>query len=404
MFSAQSFRTSAENLPSPQSAQTDPPRRIIALDGIRGLAALMVLGYHAFYLPLIQTQTGGSTRLVAELAKAGWLGVDLFFVLSGFLITGILLDGKGGKHYFRNFYARRILRIVPLYYAALLILFLCYRGSGSFVLLGCFYLTNFASLFSVPMLFGPLWSLSVEEHFYLLWPGLVRFTSKRMLALIAAGIVIISPVARALAFGSVEVMDIYYFSFFRFDGLAWGALLALSFRSPWWNERNQRWVATACFGCGAAMIACGLPFGILSRERFTGTVLLYTAAQLVFAGMIAAALNARSTSLTKLLSRRLLTWCGDMSYCFYLVHVFCFHAWDWLLVRLGMNVEGMIGTLGNVALRALIGTILSFGIAALSWRYFESPVLRLKKHFAAEAHRTMPQSGIDDSPCVDKAA
>ncbi len=410
MLSALSLRPSAGTLLPPHSpesadsADSASPRRIIALDGIRGLAALMVLIYHAFHLPLALTQPTGLTRLVSELARPGWLGVDLFFILSGFLITGILLDSKSGKHYFRNFYARRLLRIVPLYYGALLILYVCYRDSGSFVLLGSFYLTNFASLFRVPMLFGPLWSLSVEEHFYLLWPWLVRFTNQRQLAIIAAMVVIASPVARAMAFGSLEVMDIYYFSWFRFDGLAWGALLALSFRSRWWNERNQRRVALAAFSCGVAMLVSGLPFGILSRERFAGSMLLYTAAQLLFTGVIAAALKARSTLLTKLLSLRPLTWCGEVSYCFYLVHVFCFHAWDWLLIRLGINVERVAGTLGSVTLRALTGTIFSLVIAALSWRYFEGPVLRLKRYFAPEVNDAHRPPVISDALRSDRAA
>ncbi|HWQ33499.1 MAG TPA: acyltransferase [Blastocatellia bacterium] len=356
-------------------------RRLAELDGIRGLAALAVLLYHAFYIPLLQTDAAGLARLIAQVTKAGWLGVDLFFVLSGFLITGILLESRSDRHYLRNFYARRVLRIAPLYYAALLVLLLWYPDSGSFVLLGSLYLTNFASLFAVPMLFGPLWSLSVEEHFYLLWPWLVRWLSRRGLAITAALIVLVSPLARACAFGSVGVMEIYYLSWFRFDGLAWGALLALFYRSRFCTARNLNRAALAAMLSGAAIIVAGLPFGLLSRERFIGSVMLYTAAQLFFAGLMAAALQPQQSRLKSALAWRPLVWCGEISYCFYLVHVFCFHAVEWLLAQSGLNLANVIGTLGDVTVRAAIGTTLAFAIAALSWRYFESPILGLKRHF-----------------------
>ncbi|MFN7944217.1 MAG: acyltransferase [Blastocatellia bacterium] len=359
--------------------------RVVELDGVRGLAALLVLCYHAFYIPLLNQPVSGLAKLLAEATRAGWLGVDLFFVLSGFLITGILLDSRTERNYFRNFYARRVLRIMPLYYAALLVLLMCYRGSGSFVLLGSVYLTNLAALFAVPMLFGPLWSLSVEEHFYLLWPWLVRYLSARRLAILAALIVLLTPLVRALAFGRVGVMEIYYYSWFRFDGLALGALLAIGLRRESCTAAQLRRAALSAVSVGIIIIAAGLPFGILSRERFVGTTLLYTAAQLIFAGLIAAALLPGRSLLRAALAWRPLTWCGEISYCFYLVHVFCFHLIDWLLEQAGTDLAAMIGLTGTVTVRAVAGTIISFVIAALSWRYFETPILSLRRHFAPAA-------------------
>jgi peptidoglycan/LPS O-acetylase OafA/YrhL len=360
------------------------------LDGIRGMAALFVLLHHAFYIPLVQTEVSGLAKLISAGTKAGWLGVELFFVLSGFLITGILLESRNDQRYFRNFYARRALRIMPLYYAALLVLALCYSGSGSFVLLGSLYLTNFASLFAVPMLFGPLWSLSVEEHFYLLWPWFVRWTDHRRLAVIAALIVVVTPLARGLAFDSVGAMGIYYFSWFRFDGLALGGLLALFYRSRFCTAENLKRVTMSGLIVGAAIIAAGAPFGILSREQPLGATLLYTGSQLFFVGMIAAALCPRKTLWHVLLNWRGLTWCGEVSYCFYLVHVFCFHALDFLFAR-------QATTLGEITLRAMIGTAAAFVISALSYRCFEAPLLRLKRHFTAHSSRqisTVPHTAL----------
>lgn len=357
--------------------------RVIELDGVRGLAALLVLFYHAFYIPLLNQPVSGLAKLLAEATRAGWLGVDLFFVLSGFLITGILLESRTERNYFRNFYARRVLRIMPLYYVALLVLLLCYRGSGSFVLLGSVYLTNLAALFAVPMLFGPLWSLSVEEHFYLLWPWLVRYLNARRLAILATMIVLLTPLLRALAFGRVGVMEIYYYSWFRFDGLALGALLSIGVRRC--TAAQLRRAALSAVTAGIIILVAGLPFGILSRERLAGTVLLYTAAQLIFAGLIAAALLPGRSQLRAALSWRPLTWCGEVSYCFYLVHVFCFHLTDWLLERAGIDLAALIGLPGAVTVRAMAGTIISFVIAALSWRYFETPILSLRPHFISAA-------------------
>ncbi len=377
--------------------------RVAELDGIRGLAALLVLLYHAFYMSLLNQPVAGLAKLLAAATKAGWLGVDLFFVLSGLLITGILLDSQAERHYFRNFYARRVLRIMPLYYAALLVLLVCYQGSGSFVLLGSVYLTNLAALFAVPMLFGPLWSLSVEEHFYLLWPWLVRYLNVRRLAVLAGLIVLLTPLARALAFGRIGAMEIYFYSWFRFDGLALGALLAIWLRGANCTVVRLKGAALAAVMAGVIIIAAGLPFGMLSRERFAGTTLLYTAAQLIFAGLIAAALLPGRSWFKTALSWRPLTWCGEVSYCFYLVHVFCFHLIDWLLAQAGVELSAMIGLAGAITVRALVGTVASFVIAALSWRYFETPILSLRRHFTATRQQHEQTVGQTALP-AEKAA
>ena len=110
--------------------------RIPELDGIRGIAVLLVLALHGFAWPMQWETWHGFPRVIQLLTLPGGLGVNLFFVLSGFLITGILLDAAGEPHYFRNFYGRRALRILPLYYLTLLLIFVPYPSSGKFVLLG----------------------------------------------------------------------------------------------------------------------------------------------------------------------------------------------------------------------------------------------------------------------------
>lgn len=177
-----------------------------------------------------------------QVASHGWLGVDLFFVLSGFLITGIPLDTKVRPHYFRNFYVRRVIRIIPLYAVYVGVCCLFYNGYSSFFLLSTVFAANLAHLFGVSVPHGPgvLWSLAVEEHFYLLWPVLVFLLSRRNLTVLAILIIAVTPIARglAVAYGMDIDAAVYSYSWFRFDGLALGGVLAVWIRSPKASDRN----------------------------------------------------------------------------------------------------------------------------------------------------------------------
>src|SRR5271166_6006208 len=171
------------------------PSRVLELDGFRACAVLMVVVLHLFYgwpTPVLSS----IPNVIRLVIGHGWLGVDLFFVLSGFLITGILIDSKERGHYFRNFYSRRILRIVPLYLACILIMYFAYPGAGPYFRLSLVYLANFAYFFHTKVPHGPgvFWSLAIEEHFYLLWPILVRFLNRSWLFGFSAFIVCGTPI------------------------------------------------------------------------------------------------------------------------------------------------------------------------------------------------------------------
>ena len=137
------------------------------LDTIRGIAVLGVLFLHGFSWQYAGLHFGTLARMVLAATQPGWLGVNLFFVLSGFLITGILLDSKQAPHFYRTFYTRRALRILPAYYALLILLLLLHSSSAGFVGLSFVYLANVTDLFGIACGYGPLWSLAVEEHYYL---------------------------------------------------------------------------------------------------------------------------------------------------------------------------------------------------------------------------------------------
>src|SRR4051812_26234940 len=162
-------------------ALPDLSGHVPALDGIRGLAILLILAYH---FTLGMTGRGIAVRLIAKLTSTGWCGVDLFFVLSGFLITGILWNAKESPHRFRNYYVRRALRIFPLYYAAIAIVFAALpfiatrvggfegiHGTGAW--LGLYGTNILVALRGQWFPLSHFWSLAVEEHFYLFWPAVV---------------------------------------------------------------------------------------------------------------------------------------------------------------------------------------------------------------------------------------
>ncbi len=356
------------------------------LDGIRGVAVMMVILYHAFFWSM---NDGGSlvawslpARLCANLTRPGWLGVDLFFVLSGFLITGILVQTRESPRYLGSFYGRRVLRILPLYYLLLLAILFFYRGhpgSASFVGLSLVYLSNLTPLFGVPTIYGSLWSLAVEEHFYLVWPFLCRAISGRALTLLSLAIVVSEPLLRLI--GTYRGSDTYSYTWFRLDGLAMGALLALYVRSPSCTRRRLLLLGGAAAMGGLLLLLGGAPFGILTRRRLVGATMQYSAAQLFFTGVIATALGGAGTRLLSPLRARVLGRCGDLSYCLYLIHILIFDGYDRLIASRGLHPAATLGPFGAVLARAAGALLVSFLLAEASFRYLETPILRLKRHF-----------------------
>ena len=224
-------------------APADSHAHIPVLDGLRGLAVVLVLICHATVLNEVPTAAG---KMYLVLARLSWAGVDLFFVLSGFLITGILFDAKGKTNYFRNFYARRTVRIFPLYYAYIaLVLFLIPRFAPAidhhFVKRPpvswpyWLYVSNFYQTFEpTHHIVFVSWSLAIEEQFYLVWPLVVFFCSRKALLRITMGMIVGSILLRIGIMGplagwlqnSIGVAPWRFannFSFCRLDGLAVGA-------------------------------------------------------------------------------------------------------------------------------------------------------------------------------------
>lgn len=350
------------------------------LDGIRAIAIWMVLCDHILDGWHVPTATMALVpNAVRFFFGHGWLGVDLFFVLSGFLITGILLDSRNSPSYFRNFYTRRFLRIVPLYYTVIAVSALCYADYTKYFLLSLLFLANFADAFAVKVPHGPgvFWSLAVEEHFYLAWPWLVRFLNRKALICVALGIVLASPLFRLWAsMHSWPIGAIYAYSFFRLDGLALGSLLAIWVRSNYATRTRSTQLAAVLVGASAILTVLGSSLGLMG----TGSVLRYTQTELVFAGFVLAVVSLRGTILVAPLRWWFAKLSGDLSYCIYLVHLSLGDGYYQLLRVVGIH-QIAFGPIGLLAVRAVAILTGSFGIALLSRRFLERPVLGLKKHF-----------------------
>ena len=348
---------------------------------MRGIAVIMVLLVHYVTYSMLGRSWSGLPRLAMYAALPGWLGVDLFFVLSGFLITGILIDSRSDTHYFRNFYARRALRILPLYLLVLAILAIFYRDSGSFVVLGLFMSLNLAPMLGIATLSGgiALWSLGVEEHFYLIWPWVARYLRPATLGVVCLAICVLEPIVRAV--WRTPLRDVYFYSWFRFDGLSWGALLAIFIR--WNGENRARSVRLAQLLLAVAIVvfAVGTPFGLLHRDNRVGAALQFTPFEMAFAGGVLTLVTFSGSRATALFRSRPLTIWGDLSYCIYITHLIVLDAVDWVYSRFA-DLHAAMGRFSFVTARGIVAAALCFAIALLSRRFFELPILRWKRYFA----------------------
>jgi peptidoglycan/LPS O-acetylase OafA/YrhL len=362
-------------------------RHVPALDGIRGLAILMVTAYRFNLGPEYNTLPGS---LLFRVLSRGHLGVDLFFVLSGFLITGILFDAKDRSLYFRTFYARRALRIFPLYYGFLFVtLVVLPKLVGATGPLFAEAQSQQAWLWSYgvnvlmgirdewcPESFVHFWSLSVEEHFYLLWPLIIFLCSRRQAIFVSLLAVVLSLFGRmAWLWSGGSPIAAETFTFFRMDGLGVGALLALWARGP---RGLKPLTSSAIVGlglCAAIMLAVAA----LGNQRSLGVS--WTAAAGFFGALLVLAVAANpSTAWGGIWSSRGLKFFGKHSYAMYVFQLPLIALLtpivtaDSLCSHFGSVFGGRVAYL---AIMSLITTV----AAVLSWHFYEKHFLRLKALF-----------------------
>jgi len=359
------------------------------LDSVRGVAILVVLFYHGFYLEYGVGGLSGLERWLVAATAYGWVGVDLFFVLSGFLITGILLDTKSYPDYYRRFYIRRALRILPIYLAVLLVLAFATRTPlflepvpWSFLGISVLFLANFTTVFGIRTTYGVLWSLAVEEHFYLVWPGVVRRLSNRGVAICAATVCVVCPALRAVSFlvqRGLGWTDYGAYTWLVADGLATGALFAVALRGPL-QSRPATWKLTGVsLGTGIGMSIAGAPFGILSRYRLLGMTLRQTALNIFFLGILVLFLLAGSSPWKRIVCFKPLRFLGEISYGVYLIHMFVFWTVDRCIAIFLPGMPAIDGHFALMSARFCVAMGVTIVICYISRWHFEERFLRLNK-------------------------
>lgn len=352
-------------------------REMPGLDALRGLAILSVLFYHGLYWAPVQSPPAQSLAArVSTLFVFGWLGVFLFFVLSGFLITGVLLDSKSRPHYWRNFYVRRVLRIMPALVLVLLIVKIFFHATWLYVAVCTAYMANLTGMMRLGgYQYGPLWSLAVEEQFYLGWPWLAKLLTRRHLAYVVAGSIVFSPVLRYLsATGIVPLGDPHSMTWLISDNLAMGAMLALLLRSRWCTVEKVRRIAWGLLVAGVILLVSGIPLGILHRANLLGSALQTVPFELMFAALLLLSLFVGDHRVVFAWTRPL-RFFGYISYGLYLCHLLVFGFADGVLRSFGFYAswsaaEWVLRFIGDGALSVLV--------AYLSRRYFEEFFLSLK--------------------------
>lgn len=332
---------------------------------MRGVAVLGVVIYHCH--PRLE----GTWLYSASLW--GWAGVNLFFVLSGFLITSILLETRGKPHYYQSFYGRRALRIWPVY---VLVLAVCYLNAPWFIgptitqavitAPWWAYLLFLQNLFhlALPPAISPTWSLAIEEQYYFLWAPVVRVVrSPRILCVILTCGLLTAPLFRMSHF--VWITPTHTLT--HIDGIAMGSLLALGLHTLHWSRRAWLTIGLGGVICGFAMAA----------TIAGGTAFLDSALTTGFGGAVLASIASTGARNPVNLALRSgpLPFYGRISYGLYMTHIMIFIFFGWFDLR--MDSHGIEGNLAIVAFRLAAATI----AATLLWYGFESRILRLKRFF-----------------------
>lgn len=349
-------------------------KRFISLDGLRGLAMLMVLVTHG-----MQSWRQPYDKGLNGVIDTGWIALDIFFVLSGFLITGILLDTRTADGYFRTFYARRALRIAPLYYAycgflfGLVPLFVTYKS--------LFYgkaLWYFSFLLSIPLtVYGSrgaapygnfFWSVAVEEQFYVLWPFLVAKVSTRSLRRLCLAMIVVAFISRILIIAAGYQWGAYVLLPCRMGALACGAWLAIVVReSPQQLRRARAWF----FGCAVGVLA------IIVKER-TGWFLtpgMSTVGSTLVSFMSSALLVMALTE------GRVSSFLSSPTLLFFAKYSYALYVFDILAVKLAYEIVGASGSVAARIARLLLSVLIDIPAALVSWHILEKRFLALQKRF-----------------------
>jgi peptidoglycan/LPS O-acetylase OafA/YrhL len=334
-------------------------------------------------------------RWTYDVLTSGWVGVDLFFVLSGFLITGILYDTKHGSAYLRRFYARRVLRIFPLYYASLVLMLgvlplvpafgTALAGVGADGEWYWLYLVNVRIAFEgwpKPALLGHFWSLAVEEQFYLVWPFVVLAFGRRALVRLCAAVMLGSLLLRVLLHAGDLATAAYVLTPARMDALAAGALVALIARGPGGLAAVAPASRIVGWACAAGVLGLVAFLGGLPAEHLVVGTVGYSLLALLAGALLVSVVRAPAGSrLAAAFTAAPLTFLGRYSYALYVLHhpLILLRPEGWSIDTLAQHVGGWLPAAG---LYALAFILLCIPPALVSWHLIEKHFLRLKSRVA----------------------
>lgn len=363
-----------------QRMQTSHPMgRIPALDGIRGLAISLVLWFH-IYDPLRNNLPNHHfLGRIADFGRFTWSGVDLFFVLSGFLIGGILLDAVDSRTYYRTFYIRRAYRILPLYAAILVLTFaidLCFQREhlAQFLyyplFLQNFHMAATASFGAVHV--GVTWSLAVEEQFYLTMPWVVGALSRRKLAILLSALIVAAALLRAtlLSVFPDNWVAIHVLTPCRADALSIGVLIALGVREPRVLSLMRRY-SGAAYTLFAILLLISLRVMWGHFEPLTGRAFGMEYSFLaIFYGLLLLS-TLLSTRLSAIFSFGPLRFMGNIAYGIYLLHRLI----NFSLQKALFYLRPTSGSISDILI-ATASVAGSIAVATASWRYFEQPLVK----------------------------
>jgi len=369
-------------------------------DGMRGVAILAIMVLHFFPEASWKEHCPTLGPIVNKIAQMGISGVELFFVLSGFLVSGILLDRKdsSARTYFSNFYARRSIRLYPLYYGVLFVVFfvvpliVCVDSVARELYSQQWRL--WLNLTNVPInkpgwdsagtyKLGHFWFLAAQEQFYLIWPLMIFICSRRMLSRVCIAFMIMGNVARVanVIGGSFDLWVFRWSTVSKIDGLALGALLAVMVRKQEYHRKMF-----VCARWGWRILAPLFAVIMLMPRRMTnalgdqGMIVLEPVMVFLFASMLILALE-RSTSISKGLCNPVLRWFGKYSYGMFIIHGLLRPAHLRLLPP-DMYVAVFRIPVVGLALHMATCIAVSVLLAYVSWHCYEKHFLKLKKYFA----------------------
>ncbi len=367
--------------------------RIPELDGLRGCAIILVLLFHC--------GTFNATNWQARILRLGtgvslgWSGVDLFFVLSGFLITGILLETKGCLNYFSSFYARRVLRIFPLYMAFVLAFFWIALpiahayGHGSEIKYSAqawywLYLSNWRVGLGLTHedYLNHFWSLAIEEQFYLIWPFIVSVLSELQLMRLCGVIIAGCLLLRTSLVHVLPASALNFLTPFRIDTLAFGAVVCLIFRNAGWLAKYRRQSTRILIAASLGLVVLVVFCGAISVEHAAIRTVGYTLLAAFYASLVflAAAHTGAAGSFVTLLRTQFLRTFGKYSYGIYVIHMPVYIVVRHLLTRVSNALHRDYNALFAFCC-VLICSLVSYGLARVSWKLLEQPFLRMKSRF-----------------------